>query len=106
MAKNDGASPFWLSPVTEPNYPLDPTQNYNRKWAFLKIPPLGRKRGPLARDSAAKSSKKGKTVMKKGGKKCCCPPKLLPLLNVKFDVDYDTAIKHDLILIFDIVMGV
>ena len=45
FTKNGGASRFWLSDVTEPNYPLDPTQNYNRTLAFLKIPPSGRDLG-------------------------------------------------------------
>ena len=61
LAKNDGALPFLLSAVTEPNYPLDPTQNYNRKWAFLKIPPSGRTLGPFPRTfwrKIAKISKK------------------------------------------------
>ena len=48
----------------------------------------------------------GETVTKKEGKNILCPPNLLPLLDAKLNVDYDTAIKHDLILIFDIVMGV
>ena len=106
LTKNNGALPFWLSAVTEPNYPLDPTQNYNRTLAFLKIPPSGRTLGPFPRDSETKLAKKGKTVTKKEGKNILCPPNLLPLLDAKFNVDYDTAIKHDLILIFDIVMGV
>ena len=45
LAKNDGALPFLLSAVTKPNYPLDQTQNYNRKWAFLKKRPSGRDLG-------------------------------------------------------------
>ena len=106
MAKNDGASPFLLSAVTEPNYPLDPTQNYNNTWGILKIPPSGRTLGPFPRDSETKLAKKGETVTKKEGKNIFCTPNLLPLLDSKFNVDYDTAIKHDLILIFDIVMGV
>ena len=104
--KNDGAPQFWLSTVTKPNYPLDPMQNYNRTWAFLKIPPSGRTLGPFSRDSETKLAKKGETVTKKEGKNIFCPLNLLPLLDSKFNVDYDTAIKHDLILIFDIVMGV
>ena len=81
-----------------PIHPLDPTQNYNSTWGILKIPPSGRKRGPFLRDLAAKLPKRGGTVMKKGGKKFCFPLKFLPLLNEKFDLDYDSAIKHDLIL--------
>ena len=80
-----------------PIHPLDPTQNYNRTLAFLKIPPSGRKRGPFLQDLAAKSPKKEGTVTKKGGK-IFSPPKWLPLSDAKFDVDYDSAIKHDLIL--------
>ena len=34
----------------------------------------------------------------KGEKICRCPPKLLRVLDAKFNVDYDFAIKHDLIL--------
>ena len=106
LAKNDGALPFWLKTVTEPNYPLDPTQNYNRTLAFLKIPPTGRTLGPFPRDSETKLAKMGETVTKKEGKNILFSPNLLPLLDTKFNLDYDTAIKHDLVLIFDIVMGV
>ena len=78
-------------------HPLDPTKNYNRTLAFLKIPPSGRKRGPFLQDLAAKSPKRGETVTKKEGKKFP-PPKWLPLLDAKFDVNHDSAIKNDLIL--------
>ena len=97
LTKNDGASPFWLSAVTEPNYPLDPTQNYNRTLAFLKIPPSGRTLGPFPRDSETKLAKKEETVTKKGGEIIWWPPNLLPLLDEKFTIDYDNAIKDDLI---------
>ena len=80
-----------------PIHPLDPTQNYNRTLAFLKIPPSGLKQGPFVLESEAKLAKRGGNGDKKGGIKICFPPKLLPLLDVKFDVDYDSAIKHDLI---------
>ena len=53
-----------------------------------------------------KIGKKGGNGDKKGGKNICFPPNLLHVLDGKFNIDYDTAIKHDLILIFDIVMGV
>ena len=82
-----------------PLHPLDLTQNYNSTLAFLKIPPSGRKRGPFLQDLAAKSPKKEGTVTKKGGKNFS-PPKWLPLSDAKFNVDYDSAIKHDLILFF------
>ena len=68
FAKNDGAPRFWLSTVTEPNYPLDPTQNYNNTWGILKIPPSGRTLGPFPRDSETKLAKMGETVTKKEGK--------------------------------------
>ena len=96
LTKNDGASPFWLSAVTEPNYPLDPTQNYNRTLAFLKIPPSGQDIGPFPKRSATKMAKKRQTVLKKGGKEIVCQPKLICVLDAKFDANYDSAIKHDL----------
>ena len=34
----------------------------------------------------------------KRGEICCFPPKFLCVLDAKFNVDYDFAIKHDLIL--------
>ena len=66
--------------------------------------------GPHTRAFSAglgdKISKNGGNGDKKRGQKYFFPPNLLPLLDAKFNVNYDTAIKHDLILIFDIVMGV
>ena len=66
--------------------------------------------GPHTRALSAglgdKISKKGGNGDKKRGQKYFFLPNLLPLLDAKFNVNYDTAIKHDLILIFDIVMGV
>ena len=97
FTENGGASRFLSKNVVKPIHPLDPTQNYNSTLAFLKIPPSGRKRGPFPRDLAAKSPKKGGTVTKKGAKKSP-HKKWLPLSDAKFDVDYDSAIKHDLIL--------
>ena len=92
MAKNNGALPFLLSAVTELNHPLDPMHNYNSTLAFLKIPPSGRTLGPFPRDSETKLAKKGETVTKKRAK-IFFPPNLLPLLDAKFNVDYDNAIK-------------
>ena len=106
FTENGGASRVLPQNVVMPIHPLDPTQNYNRTLAFLKIPPSGRTLGPFPRDSETKLAKMGETVTKKEGKNILCPPNLLPLLDEEFDVDYDTVIKHDLILFFDQVMGI
>ena len=105
FTENRGAPRFLTQFVVMPIHLLDPTQNYNNTWGILKIPPSGRKRGPFLQDLAAKSPKKEGTVTKKGGKKIFSPPKWLPPSDAKFDVDYDSAIKHDLIF-FDQVMGI
>ena len=52
-----------------------------------------------------KLAEKGEIVSKKG-EIFCCPPIFLHVSDAKFDVDYDSAIKHDLILFFDQVMGI
>ena len=66
--KNGGASRFLPKIALFLKYPLDHWQNYKSTWAFLKILPLGRKRGHFPRDLAAKSPKRGETVTKKGEK--------------------------------------
>ena len=38
------------------------------------------------------------TIPQKRGEYFCCPPKILCVLDANFNVDYDFAIKHDLIL--------
>ena len=53
-----------------------------------------------------KSTKKWGTVPQKGGKFFCFPPKLICVLDAKFNVDYDFAIKHDLILWSDQFVGI
>ena len=42
--------------------------------------------------------KGGHDSSKKRGGIFCCPPKFLCVLDAEFNVDYDFAIKHDLIL--------
>ena len=92
--------------MTKPNHPPDQTQNYNSTWAFLKIPPSGRDIGPFPQKSGMKSTKKWGTVPQKGGKIFCFPPKLICVLDDKFNVDYDSVIKHDLNQCCDEVMDV
>ena len=43
-------------------------------------------------------TKKGGTIPKKGGEIFGFPPIFLCVLDAEFNVDYDFAIKHDLIL--------
>ena len=62
------------------------TQNYNCVCSFENL-----------REQGEKLVKHWGTVLKKGGIKFC-PPKFSSLvLHSKFDVDYDIAIKHDLL---------
>ena len=97
FTKNGGAPRFLSKNVVKPIHPLDPTQNYNRTLAFLKIPPSGRKRVPFLRDLAAKLPKKEGIVTKKAAKKFPHQNGYL-LSDEKFNVENDSAIKHDLIL--------
>ena len=49
---------------------------------------------------------KGGVIPKKRRKVFCCTPNILCVLDAKFNVDYDFAIKHDLIPSSDQLMGV
>ena len=64
--------------------------------------------GPQTRSFSAgfggKIAEKGGNGDEKRGQKILRPPNLLPLLDAKFDVDYDSAIKHDLILLCDLLL--
>ena len=48
----------------------------------------------------------GGTIPQKRGEYFCCPPIFLCVLDEKFNVDYDSAIKHDLTQCFHKVMDV
>ena len=62
--------------------------------------------GSFLQKSATKFPKKWGIDLKKGGTKQSCPPKLTCVLDAEFDVDYDSAIKHDLTQCYDKVMDV
>ena len=63
FTKNCGALRFLPKNVVLPIHPLDPTQNYNRTWGILKIPPLGRDLGPFPRTFKRKSAKISKIMV-------------------------------------------
>ena len=92
--------------MTKPNHPPDQTQNYNSTWAFLKILPSGRDLGSFPQKSRMKLTKKQGMVPKKVGKKINFPPKLICVLDAKFNVDCDYAIKLDLAQCYNEVMDV
>ena len=97
FTKKTYASRLCLKKVTKHNHPPEQTQNYNSTWGFLKKRPSGRDLGPFLRVFEPKRPKNGGTVLEKGGTILCCPPKLICVLDAEFNVDYDSAIKHDLI---------
>ena len=87
---------LWLKTALFLRGNLAQTQNYNSTLAFLKIPPSRRDIGPFPQMSWSKTVKKGGMVLKKGGLKIVCPPNFICVSDAKFDVDYDSAINHDL----------
>ena len=86
-----------------PTRPLAELQKYV---GFFENSSIGPQTRSFSAGFGGKIAEKGGNGDKKGGKKILVPPNLLPLLDAKFDVDYDSAIKHDLVLIFDKIMGV
>ena len=96
----DGASPFLAGAALSPQIPHHSSQNYNRKWAFLEIPPSGRDLGPFLRGFGPKRAKKGQkggNISVKRGHIMRFPPKQICVIDAEFNVDYDSAIKYDLI---------
>ena len=75
---------FWIRNVTKPNHPLVQTQNDNIAKRFLKISLSGLELSifPIF----------------------CCPSNILRVLEEDFNVDYDFAIYHCLILWSDELM--
>ena len=67
-----------------------------------KFPPLLR----IRLSTVGQFCPNGGTIPQKRGEYFCCPPIFVCVSDAKFNVDYDSAIKHDLILFFGWLMAI